>query len=136
MATPTLKDQWSLYAVVADLVRAIAKLATASAITNGRLPTAEGLSEAMLDEVLGQLDHMLVLGTHLSTLAEGISAGSGAVQRLRSRIGKNDDPVVSLQEVREALATLRLQRVQAAQEGNGPDTERSGSLDASLDQED
>lgn len=135
MARSTLKDTWTIYTLVAQLAGAVAKLVAASAITNGTLPGNAGLAKTLLEEILATVDNMLVLGTHAAIMAESLAASSGAVQRMRVRIGADSDPASSAEELRELVASLLLQAVQTTEEGGGPDTERNDSVAEGTDEE-
>jgi len=135
MARSTLKDTWTIYTLVAQLAGAVAKLVAASALANGTLPGNAGLAKTLLEEVLATLDNMLVLGTHAAIMAESLAASSGAVQRMRVRIGANGDSPASAEELRELVASLLLQSVQPSEEGGGPDTERNGEVATEPDEE-
>lgn len=124
------KTLWSLYSLGAQLASIVASLVTASAIANGRFPARDPQSaQAMLDQLIGQLDNLLVLGTHIAVHAEQLSAQSGQVQRLRRKLREDSASLVPLEEVRELVAGLRLQMRRANEEEEaGPDTQRHDLL--------
>lgn len=122
-------DQFTLYSVVAKIVSAVARLAYAAAATNGSLRAAGSEDVAtVLDEVLGQLDGLLMLGTHCSVVAERLAQTHRVVQRLQRNTQPDSNDPAALEEVREFIAGKRMPLRSAGishyeQDEYGPDTD-------------